>query len=908
MGIAWGFDGEHATDVRPPHSAASKAWAKNESAPGANDGTRLTAGLANRIVGNIRTLVNAAGSGLTETSDEDVLNAVTALIGATPPAPHNHDSRYYQQSAVDALLATRVPIASIVDNLMSTSALVPLSAAQGKVLKDLIDGLGDITPVADLAEASTLTGLDRGDLVHVGDNGAGKWARYQVTAAGDGTWAGSTRVLLWTQDQAPATHGHVAGDITDSTTDGRAIVTGANFAAIRTLLGLSPPCANRAALAAIDTTKITGAYLCESGREGTWAWRTGDYAAQIAADTAEGLYLKADSVAASAGAWVRVYDGAVRPTWFGAPANGVDDDRPALEAIDAIMPYLTTREVDFGNAAYRVSRVSGTDDRWGAKITQSGTKWKGSGASLRRYNTSISSSSNAYPILFVGVPDSNVADPVRDVVIEGFRFIGEDTRHAISGSYVNDLRDAIHCKNTTGFKSLNNTFDAIDSQAIYFQAPACYNYAASRRYNTTKNYDATIRGCTFNGTPHEVAGRALIHAIAVEGIDDVDVSHNRFSWCDDAVAGETTYESLSQLDGSQWTPVYVGWSLGDVNRSGRGWRITANHVVGSTEHAFYVSGMDVVVANNTISTERPDLQTTGDMIKCRSKHATITGNIIRYCASGIGIHDPARCVTVTGNEISICATAITAGAIDIDSVGLSTFISARPWLSSYEPIRDIIIAGNVIELPEGEQATSQTGVGLRIYTDSADANYPNGQVQNVKITGNTFRNVKHGVLLFNALIREVAIDGNSFIGKPFTRAGFNSGTTLYSQAALTVRDSVPTTNEKVVFRNNWVEGFAAVCDSIASGGTNVDLPRNMSGNHIEYVKRLFGTDTRVLGAANGFSGNTGVFVLQRDWSGHGIGNALGDGATTNSYLRFRFFETGSELRFYTNDTGTYRTL
>jgi hypothetical protein len=667
-------------------------------------------------------------------------------------------------------------------------------------------------------------------------------------------------------------------------------------------------CATRTELKALDPSLRKLAVLREAGREGTWVWRTGDYAAQIAADTAEGLYLKADSVAASAGAWVRVYDGAVRPTWFGAPANGVDDDRPALEAIDAIMPYLTTREVDFGNAAYRVSRVSGTDDRWGAKITQSGTKWKGSGASLRRYNTSISSSSNAYPILFVGVPDSNVADPVRDVVIEGFRFIGEDTRHAISGSYVNDLRDAIHCKNTTGFKSLNNTFDAIDSQAIYFQAPACYNYAASRRYNTTKNYDATIRGCTFNGTPHEVAGRALIHAIAVEGIDDVDISHNRFSWCDDAVAGETTYESLSQLDGSQWTPVYVGWSLGDVNRSGRGWRITANHVVGSTEHAFYVSGMDVVVANNTISTERPDLQTTGDMIKCRSKHATITGNIIRYCASGIGIHDPARCVTVTGNEISICATAITAGAIDIDSVGLSTFISARPWLSSYEPIRDIIIAGNVIELPEGEQATSQTGVGLRIYTDSADANYPNGQVQNVKITGNTFRNVKHGVLLFNAMIREIAIDGNSFIGKPFTRSGFNSGTTLYSQAALTVRDSVPTTNEKVVFRNNWVEGFAAVCDSIASGGTNVDLPRNMSGNHIEYVKRLFGTDTRVLGAANGFSGNTGVFVLQRDWSGHGIGNALGDGATTNSYLRFRFFETGSELRFYTNDSGTYRTL
>ncbi|MBL8844822.1 MAG: hypothetical protein JNN24_03530 [Hyphomicrobium zavarzinii] len=330
MGIPWGFDGEHGTDVRPPHVAATKAWAKNESQPGANDGTRVTAALVNRVVGNVRALADAAGSPLTESSDDDILHAVVALIGATAPAPHMHDTRYYQKAETDALLDVKVPISAIVDNLASTSALVPLSAAQGKVLKDLIDGLGDITPVADLAEAATLTGLDRGDLVHVGDNGAGKWARYQVTAVGDGTWAGCTKVLLWTQDQAPATHGHVAGDITDTTADGRAVVTAANFAAIRALLGTAAPCATRSVLKALDPAKFTAAQLLDGGRAGAFEWRTGDFSALVAADTSEGCYIAHATIPATTGCWARVgVEETLMLPWFGAACDNATDDLAA---------------------------------------------------------------------------------------------------------------------------------------------------------------------------------------------------------------------------------------------------------------------------------------------------------------------------------------------------------------------------------------------------------------------------------------------------------------------------------------------------------------------------------------------------------------------------------------------------
>lgn len=80
MGIPWGFEGAHGTSVRPPHIAATKEWAKDESQPGANDGTRLGSSIVNRLVGNIRALAAAAASPLTETSDEDLLQAVTALI------------------------------------------------------------------------------------------------------------------------------------------------------------------------------------------------------------------------------------------------------------------------------------------------------------------------------------------------------------------------------------------------------------------------------------------------------------------------------------------------------------------------------------------------------------------------------------------------------------------------------------------------------------------------------------------------------------------------------------------------------------------------------------------------------------------------------------------------------------
>ncbi len=94
-------------------------------------------------------------------------------------------------------LAPQVPVLDVLNSSVSTSAL---SANQGRILKNLIDGLGDIQSVANIAARNALTGLDAGDIIHVLDDGDGKWARYQITAVTDGAWATSTSVKVGDQD------------------------------------------------------------------------------------------------------------------------------------------------------------------------------------------------------------------------------------------------------------------------------------------------------------------------------------------------------------------------------------------------------------------------------------------------------------------------------------------------------------------------------------------------------------------------------------------------------------------------------------------------------------------------------------------------------------------------------------
>ena len=172
-----------------------------------------------------------------------------------------------------------------------------------------------------------------------------------------------------------------------------------------------------------------------------------------------------------------IANAAVNVKDYGATGDGTTDDTTAIQAaIDAV---TSGGVVYFPAGTYRIARTTGTDDRWGVKITNSNVTLHGDHATLRRFDTDISTYALSYPLIFVGTPDSNSADATENVIFDGLTFEGEDVRHAISGGSPMDYRCAIMFKNTSDTTIKNCTFTKIDSSAVFYQKPAAYNYVNS---------------------------------------------------------------------------------------------------------------------------------------------------------------------------------------------------------------------------------------------------------------------------------------------------------------------------------------------------------------------------------------------------------------------------------------------
>jgi len=156
----------------------------------------------------------------------------------------------------------------------------------------------------------------------------------KLTTAAAGTAPSSAtppvNTAAWEVLAAKGSNGTITG-VTSFWSD--RILNDTTGAAARAGLGVEEFPATRTALKALDTAKVTSAYLTETGREGQFIWSNGNYSAQIGADTQEGIYIRATNVAATAGAWVRVLDGDINPRWFGLyPSNAGSANQAALTA------------------------------------------------------------------------------------------------------------------------------------------------------------------------------------------------------------------------------------------------------------------------------------------------------------------------------------------------------------------------------------------------------------------------------------------------------------------------------------------------------------------------------------------------------------------------------------------------
>lgn len=598
----------------------------------------------------------------------------------------------------------------------------------------------------------------------------------------------------------------------------------------------------------------------------------------------------------------------VKDPQFGATGDGTTDDTTAIQAaIDSIS--ASGGVVLFPRGTYRVARNVGTNDRWGVKVPHSNVKLLGDQATLRRYNTDISTYSLAYPLVFVGTPDSNAADPTENVVIEGLHFHGEDTRHSTSGNAVHDFREAIEAKNTKNLVVRGNRFTLIDSAVITYQKPADYDYANSAYYNTTKNYNAKFIGNTCVAESHAVNGRALIHAVVAQGVDNLLVDGNYFAWCDDVLAGEGTYDDLNDAETDTYTPDHVGWSLGAVKRCGRGWAITNNTIYNSSEHALYPAGMDVTITGNNIHTDNITV-CAYEPVKIRSRNTTVTGNTISGYGVAVFVCVPAFNVTVTGNTIySNTRSAEPDAAINVSSDGLSAYIDARNWLGSYYPVHNVTVSGNSITFPAAA-VSGLKNIGVVVYSDSVDANYPEGQLVNVTISGNTIRNHRIGLYVVGTKINNVAFTDNVLDAKPFTSAAFASGTTLDTYAAVMIHSAATSVGFGMKVSGNTINGTEYVFATHDGGGSSVHLPWGIQGNKLFYVKNFKTADMRPPAPFNAFFGNTGYFFLDRTgWVGDGVlGNGLHDGSAANSAYKYSIVYNGANVLFYKDDSATTVTL
>lgn len=305
----------------------------------------------------------------------------------------------------------------------------------------------NLSDLANAATARTNLGLGGAATLSVGTTAG-------TVAAGD-----DSRIANAVQTSRTLTAGTgiaTIGDLSANRTIGLNAASIASLALADTSL---QPAATVTALKALTASANKTVSLIEAGREGIFAFRSGDYSSQVAADTQNAIFIKADATAATSGAWVR-QDGwlvtGLDVNWFGVVGDGTTDDTVAFQAALSLASSIGAGAVTFSGQTALVSSIISVPDFVGIFGNLTGILKMADGAELSEL-ISFGNNTVSRGVIYDGNRDNNTDDTLKVTIRIGnsddVTFEGNIVRHCGGNAVgLNDgLRAKIRGNNFTDF-------------------------------------------------------------------------------------------------------------------------------------------------------------------------------------------------------------------------------------------------------------------------------------------------------------------------------------------------------------------------------------------------------------------------------------------------------------------------
>lgn len=535
---------------------------------------------------------------------------------------------------------------------------------------------------------------------------------------------------------------------------------------------------DRTTQATIDPSIYGHIYLEESGREGNFTWKTGNFTALVAVDGMQGIYVPSSIQPVTAGCWVRVFNGAIHPKWFGAVGDGTTNDYLALNAwlTMATLPNFTCLRLDAGSFVSNLALAITTS----YNVMISGESEEISKILFTGSTAGIKLTSNKYNVMSGTTADSRPFFGARDFTILTSNTLG--TQDALSFQF-----PYFHSSQHREFDIGNITIDVISAQTAGAQK---WRNAIRIR----NGWNGNIRNVT--GNQHvDVAANYSGSGVYLDGLSpSVNIQDCNFQWWNAAV--ENGYMILKKMvgtvTGTFWMhEVLVGGTSGATARVARMDGYGSSNLVAMEVAGTFVNGETVTGQSSGATihlTATPvDIQQSNEGVYFLTSDAVA-------CNYGILSLQPSTVITpgvglwVFSSHFNVTYAAIqTAYHHQANIVGNLVYTQGSGSTAfTLDNGSNHTIVGNTIL---GPGTANTTGVGL----SNSGTN---------SVTGNTFQNLVTGIAVAATVTNSQFDASNKFI----------SCTTNISNLG----PNWPTANWNVVDDNIWFPYTAMISASSGS--------------------------------------------------------------------------------------------